>query len=342
MPLIQPSRSDVHVDRPLTNVSLAFMQTEDAFVARKVFPVIGSPHKSNSYFTYERGDFNRDEMEVRAPGTESAGGTYGIGNTTFNCIPRAFHRDIPDQVDANADDPINLEMEASIYVTTKALIRQEVDWASTYFTEADPGVIWTFKADGNSTDSGGAFDPTDAGNNQLKFWSDGTGTPVEDVREGKRFVGESTGIRPNTLTVGRAVFDTLIDHPDIVGRLDRGQTTGTATVNRDSLAALFELDAIHVMDAIQNTAAKGATPVHSYIGGKHALLSYVPPSPGVMTPSAGYTFAWTGYTGATPNGTRIKRIPAPLIESMRIEIDAAWDQKLIAADLGYFFGSIIE
>jgi hypothetical protein len=61
-----------------------------------------------------------------------------------------------------------------------------------------------------------------------------------------------------------------------------------------------------------------------------------------MTPSAGYTFSHTGYTGATGNGTRIKRFRMDAIESDRIEIDMAYDQKLIAADLGYFFGAIVQ
>ena len=94
---------------------------------------------------------------------------------------------------------------------------------------------------------------------------------------------------------------------DIVGRLDRGQTTGPVVVMRENLAALFELEQVLVMDAIHNTAKEGATASHSFIGGKHALLCYAAPSPGLMTPSAGYTFSWTGYVGASDNGVRIKR-----------------------------------
>lgn len=254
----------------------------------------------------------------------------------------AFHRDIPDQVRANADDPINLEAEASRFVTLKGLIKREVDWATAFFTPADPGVIWTFDVDGATTGSGAAFDPRDAANNQKLFWSDDASTPIEDVRQGKRFVLEETGFTPNKMTLGRETFDTLIDHPDIVGRVDRGQTTGPAMAMRDTLAALFELDEILVMDSIQNTGAKGQANASAFIGGDNALLTYSPPSPGIMTPSAGYTFSWTGYTGATGNGTRIKRFRQEAIESDRIEIDMAYDQKLVAPDLGYFFGNMVQ
>jgi hypothetical protein len=41
-----------------------------------VFPNIPVQKKSDRYYTYDRGDFNRDEMEERAPGTESEGSGY--------------------------------------------------------------------------------------------------------------------------------------------------------------------------------------------------------------------------------------------------------------------------
>jgi hypothetical protein len=343
MPAVQPSRSDVHVDRPLTQISLAFMQASTNFVADRVFPVVSSSKQSDLFFTYDRGEFNRDEMEERAPATESAGGTYTIGQDSYFARVRAFHRDIPDQVRANADDPINLEAEAARYVTLKGMIKREVTWTTSYFTATGtPGTTWTFEVDGDATATAVAsFDPTSATDNHKLFWSDAASTPIEDVRQGKRFVLESTGFAPNKITLGRDVFDALLDHPDIVGRLDRGQTpTGPAIAARESIAALFELDEVLVMDAIQNTADKGQANASSFIGTNNALLSYSPASPGIMTPSAGYTFSWTGYTGATGNGTRVKRFRMDHIEADRVEIDMAYDQKLVSADLGYIFGGI--
>ena len=128
MPFTQPSRSDVHVNRPLTNISIAFLQNAEHFVATRVFPNIPVSKKSDAYFTYDRGEFNRDEMEERAPATESAGGTYEIGTDTYFARTRAYHKDVPDQVRDNADDPIDLDREATQYVTHKALIKREVTW----------------------------------------------------------------------------------------------------------------------------------------------------------------------------------------------------------------------
>lgn len=343
MPFTQPSRSDVHVNRPLTNISIMFAQDASNFVAGRVFPLVPVGKQSDAYFEYERGDFNRDEMTERAPATESSGGTYEIGTSTYYARTRAYHRDVPDQVRANADTPLQLDREATIFVTHKGLINREVNWATQYFTAANPGDIWTFDVDGvaSSPTAPASFDPTNASNNDKLHWNNANSTPIEDIRQGKRFVLEETGWEPNKLTLGRPVYDALVDHPDIVGRIDRGQTNGPARATLVTLADLFEVDEVLVMNAVRNTAKKGQTSSHSFIGGKHALLSYAPPSPGVMTPSAGYTFSWTGLIGSGNDGMRIKRFRMDHLESDRIEIDMSYDQKRIAQDLGYFFGGIV-
>jgi hypothetical protein len=78
---MNPTAGDVHVNTPLTNISIAYIQDAANFVAARVFPNIPVAKQSDRYYTYDRGEFNRDEMEERAPGTESAGGSYTLDNT---------------------------------------------------------------------------------------------------------------------------------------------------------------------------------------------------------------------------------------------------------------------
>lgn len=341
MPYTSPSRGDVHINAPLSNISIAFLQNADNFVAGRVFPNIPVSKQSDAYFTYDRGAFNRDEMEERLPGTESAGGSYTIGNDQYYATVRAIHKDIPDQVRSNADSPIQLDREATEFVTHKGLINREFIWASNFFIPGAPGDVWTFVLNGAASRSA-AVDPTDGGSNDIFYWNDADSTPIEDVRLMKRFVLEATGFQPNVLTLGRATYDVLIDHPDIVGRLDRGQTpVGPAIANREALAALFEVEEILIMDAIKNTAAEGQPAAHAFIGGTHALLTYRPRSPGLMTPSAGYTFSWSGFLGAGNDGMRVKRFRQENLSSDRVEIEMAYDQKLISPDLGAFFNNLI-
>lgn len=320
MPFNQPSRSDVHIDGPLSSVSVAFIQRAEAFVADRAFPRLGVSKQSDKFFTYDRGYFNRAEMKKRAPGTESAGATYAIGQDSYSADVWALHRDVADQIRANADSPISLDREATELLTLQGLLRKEKEWASQYFITG----VWATN-----------FTPA-------TLWDAAASTPLEDVRTGLRTVHESTGFRPNRAVMGRAVYDALLDHPDIVGRLDRGQTSGPAIVMRDALAALFELDEILVMDAVENTAAEGATNVHAFIGGKNCLLLYTPPSPGLMIPSAGYTFSWNGLLGGGALSTRISRMRMEHLKSDRLEIEMAFDQKLVASDLGYMFIAVVS
>ena len=321
MPYISPNMSDVHVQRPLGTISVAFWQKAEAFGADKMFPNVPTPKQSDYYIEYGRGDLNRDEMQKRALATKSARASYSVSKTLFNCEWWSLGRDIPDPLRQNADAPINLDREATELLTQQALIKREVEWVSNFFTTGK----WTTDATlGTKWDVGGS-------------------DPVGDVRTGKRTVLQSTGYMPNKVAVTRAVYDTLIDHADIIGRLDRGQTPGgPALTNRQQLAAIFEVEEIVVLDAIKNTAAEGATDVHAFIAGADGfLLTSSPNNPGIMVPSAGYTFSWTDMFGNAPTGTRIRKFRDEPILSDTVEIDMWFDQKLIAADLGYFIADCI-
>ena len=50
-----PSRGDVHVNRPLTNMSVAFMQSAENFVASRVFSNINSGFQSDLYYSVSEG-----------------------------------------------------------------------------------------------------------------------------------------------------------------------------------------------------------------------------------------------------------------------------------------------
>lgn len=327
----QPTQGDLHVNTPLSNISLAFMQDQSAFIADKVFPNIPVQKQSDRYYTYDRGYFNRDEMELRAPSTETAGSGYTVDNTpTYFCPVYGFHHDIDDPSRANADSVLSLDAEATELCTLKALIKREKLFVSKYFA----GGLWTNDYDGVASGE----------NNSSTFrqWNDAASTPIESVRAWRTIVQESTGFRPNTMVLGQKVLDALYDHPDIIDRVKYGQTPGSpADINVSDLQNLFKIPRILVMESIENTAKEGATNSHSFIGGKKMLLCYSAPRPGLRTPTAGYTFSWTGYMGASGMGSRIKRFRMENIASDRIEIEMSFDQKLVSADLGVFLDTAV-
>ena len=321
---------DVHVNTPLTNISLGIFQTAEGFVADKVFPNVPVAKQSDIFYTFDRGYFNRDEMDKRAPATESKGGSYSIDTDLYYAPVYAFHHDIDDQRRANSDSALEPDREATALVTMKGLIRREKMWANAYFRTG----IWENERTGvTSGETPGT---------SVRQWNDADSNPIGDVREARTVIAETTGLRPNTLIIGSRVLNALLDHPDIVDRVKYGTGNRTvADIDVAELQALFKIPRIFVMEGVENTAKEGQDNVHTFIGGKHALLAYAAPSPGMQTPTAGYTFSWTGYLGAAPNGLRIKRFRLENIASDRVEAEMAVVQKLVSADLGFFFLNIV-
>ena len=79
----QPTNTDVHVDGPLTNLSVGFKNDMKAFVADQVFPTVPVAKQTDKYFTYTQGDFFRTDAQLRAPGTESAGSGYNLSTAVM-------------------------------------------------------------------------------------------------------------------------------------------------------------------------------------------------------------------------------------------------------------------
>lgn len=325
---MQPLPSDRHISTPLTNMSIAYAQDQSEYVARRVFPVIGVDKQFDRYYEYSLADFLRSQMVKRAPATESVGGRYRLSSNPYTCDVFALHRDIPDQERANADDVFNLDEEATNFLTTQALLKEEIDFASHYMNSG----IWGTSITGVASAPGAG---------QTLQWSDGASTPIEDIDAAKSVMKLGTGQRGNVLVITEPVWVAIKNHPDFLDRIKGGATAGSpAIVLRSLLASLLELDEVLVMGGIQNTADEGQTAITSFIGGKSALLVHRPRSSGRMIASAGYTFAWRGYLGGT-SASAISRFRMDLIKSDRIEIESAYVQQVTGASLGYFWGSIV-
>src|SRR5690606_28193114 len=97
-----------------------------------VFPSINVAQQSNLYYKYTRADWNRAEAQVRAPGTESAGGGWNVSTDSYFADVWAVHKDIADQDYANADAQFNLDAEAAQWVTQQMLMRRDLLWVSEF------------------------------------------------------------------------------------------------------------------------------------------------------------------------------------------------------------------
>jgi hypothetical protein len=313
----QPTQSAVHVDAILTNISVAYFQQNQNFIATRVFPVVPVSKQSDKFFTYTKNDWFRDEAQRRADATESAGGGYNLSTDTYQADVYAFHKDIGDQTRANADAPINVDREAAEFVTSRIALKMETQFVSNFFTTS----IW-------GTDT-----------TPSNLWSDYTSSdPIGDIETGKRTILSTTGYEPNTLVLGYDVFIQLKNHPDLV---DRIKYTSSNILTEDVMASLFGVPRVMVAKSVKATNNEGGTQAYAFNYGKNALLTYAAPSAGLLQPSGGYIMSWTGVSGGLGQTVGVSRMRMEQFKADRVEAEVAFDMKVIGTDLGYFFDACV-
>jgi hypothetical protein len=317
----QPSRSDVHVNKPLTNISVAYLQDQSGFISDKVFPNVPVKKQSDKYFIYDKDAWFRSDAQKRAPSTESAGSGYTLSQGTYSCDVFALHKDIDDDVRANADKPLDMDRDATMFVTRQMLMKREQDFKAKYFGTG----IWTGGTGGTDVT------PTTK-------WDASGATPIDDITNEIDVMEGKTGFAPNVLVLPKDVWTAIKNSPDFLNRV---KTTSDKIVTIDLLAKVLEIDKVYIAKAVQNTAIEGATAALSYLYTDAALLVHAAPNPSIMQPTAGYTFSWNGRTGTQGQGQRVSKFRHDLIKSDRIEAEMTYDQKLVAADLGVYFDDVL-
>lgn len=315
------------VDAVLTNISVAYLQEQSTFISTKVFPVVPVTKQSGVYYKYDAEDWTRDEAQKRADTTESAGSGYEVGTDRYDADVYAFHKDVGSQLQANAENQINVESDAAKFVASRILLKQERVFVNDFLKAG----IWGHNLTGTATGSGA---------NEFVQWDDYVNSdPTQIVEAVRERVSGTTGLDVNTIVLGKNVYSKVKNHPDII---DRIKYTSSEVVTEQLIARLFEVDNVHVMRSVFNAAKEGQPKDVKYNFAKDVWMGHVAPTPGLLTPSAGYTFAWDGVSDGMGLEIGTVNIPMPLKRAVRIESQSAWDNKVVAAELGLFMSNVVK
>jgi len=322
-----PTQSDLHVNVPLTNVSVAYMMKTDMFIADKVFPRVPVSKQSDLFWKYTKSDWRRTDVQRRAPGTESPGIGWKQDMGQYFAHVYAVHKDIDDQIRANADSNWNLDRDSSTFVTNQLLLKRDLDWNATFFKEG----VWATDLD-SATD----FDP----------WSDAASDPISHFANLQTEFIKQSGQKANTLILGANAINALKNHPDII---DRIKYTQRGVVTQDLIASFLDVDKVLVSYASHTDVAErndgraqDEAAEYKFISDPNsALLCYTPSSPSLMTPAAGYIFTWKGYLAGNNYGIRIKNFRQEHIASDRIEGEMTYDMKVVSPDMGVFLKNVV-
>lgn len=330
----QPTFGDVHVAAALTQIAVAYFQTDDNYVADKVFPMVPVQHQTDVYYVWSKADFFRDEAQVRADATESAGTGVNLTTQTYQAKVWALHQDIGPQVRANQDPAVDIDVTSTRQLMQKMMIRRDRFFMGKYMITG----VWGTDATGTSAAAGGV----PGGTSPVLWDDDANSDPFTDIAFGQTTILQNTGFMPNCLLMSWNVFQALRKHPLVIDRIKYTNPAFAGTITPALLAQAFDVGRIVVSKAVYNTAGENLTSSMAFVAGKNALLVYSPDQPGLMIPASGYTFGWQAFTGLNSLGIRVSQIPMNWLGlgTIRNEAEMAFDMQVVGSDLGFFWSGI--
>lgn len=262
-------QQDVVIDPALSNVSVKY--SNDTFIADLIFPTLKVAKQTGKYYIYDKSNLRRDKSN-RSAGSPSNEIDFGLSlSAVFSCDDHALKGFVADEVQDQAEVALNPLVDETETITEKLMLDREVA-LSTMLAD-------TAQVTQNTTLSG------------TSQWSDYSNSdPIGDVRTARTTIHTNTFKKPNTMIMGKQVFDMLCEHPQIIERIKYSQL---GVVTAELMARVFQVEKILVGEAGYNTAAEGQTDSLSYVWGKHCVLAFINPKiTGLKTFTLGLTFTY--------------------------------------------------
>ncbi len=327
---------DVYIAPEITDITVGWMMDQKT-VANQMTPSIQVAKQKGSYPVFSKSFFFRDEMEERGDAQPAAEGTMGLTFQNYAAPVYAWRLPLGAQARANAT-PLELDTAGAELCGNKSLLKRELLWFNKYFKTG----VWTTQLTLKNSGGGGT-----AGTD-LSF-ADANALPIKQIK--KQLDAQSALVgglyRCNKAVWSRDVWTAFCEHPNVISRINAGQTPGgPAEATQAMVAAWLGLDQIIIADAIQTTSAKGvaeasATYARVATAGQ-ILFAYVPPAPSKFRPSAMYSFDWVppgslvgGY------GTAVASYYIQERKAQMYEVEMATDFEVVSADCGVLLSSCL-
>lgn len=308
-----------HIDQVLTNISIK--HPTPAYIWSQVLPVVPVQNESDKYFVYDA----KDRLRLSPTGglrperglTEEV--SYRESTDDYRCEEYAFGDFVSDSEIAKADAPLNPLADKTEDLTDEWHRHEEYRCSRVVFSAA------TYPSGQKDTLS------------STTQWSHADSDPINAILTARK---ACHGEKPNTLIINEDVELALLKHAKILSRLTGGAYTGNpANVTLEDIAKLCRLEKVLVGTAEYDSTGKQSTTTRLPIWGKHALLAFITPKPGLKKLSFGYTLAWKFYG----NPLRVRKIRDELRGSggYKVIVEGSVDRKIISTDVAYFFENAV-
>ena len=315
-----PLPQDVHVDRPLSNFAVEYKN--EKMIAGSVMPVVQVDKKSDEYFIYDKKDRFTRAKTIRGPKAEANEVDWHVSTAAYKAIDHALKEFLPDSVAANADAPIVPRQKTVQQLIDLILMEREIRVMTLATTYSGFGAAYRIQL---------------SGDDQLDQYT--TSDPISVIDTGKA----ACFIDPNTIIMGKQVYDKIKRHPQLLDHVKGGATTAQpAKVTLELMAEVFEVDRIIVGASKYNTANKGQTASYSYIWGKDIVLAYIDPRPAMIGVAWAKTFQWKQM--ATEIGYKVRswRDETRGGGGEVLETETSFDEKIVCSDLAYLIDTAIS
>jgi len=319
----------------LTNMALAYYQNASNYFAKGIFPVCRVSQSSDQYYIFNKEDLLRDNWQRKPAYGKVMPAVVSEHTDNYSCVVDQMimgidlirQTDLQRRMGPAIKDP---RQQRTKTIAEQANIHQDRIFAENFFKSG----VWGNELTGTDSTAPGAGE-------FIKF-SNGNSDPIKFIADLKLQRHEETGRTPNKLALGANVFNALRQHPAILDRVKYGGSTANpASVTKNVLAQLFEVEELVVLMSIHNQAKMGKEADMKFIGDPNALLlAYATDNPSIEEPSAGYIFTWDmlGDGQILP----IRHYPGENgTDSEYVDGLMAYDMKKTADDLAVFCKDVV-
>jgi hypothetical protein len=298
------------VDPILTTLAQGFMLPATN-IANFIAPVVDTPTRAGRILRFGKEQFAINDFR-RAYGTN-----IPYVQSRYDSEPYALEQEVvawelPEEVIENAGEgPAQVDLRA---IETRNAMSRLMN-AYEYAVSQAVTVTATYNpyepnTGGGTQDGLGftdwtSFEAAYAGATGPAGWATSTADPIKDILTLKRAVADQIGIRPNSMVMGTAVFDTLLSSQAI---LERIKYTTADSIDTDMLARYFGLE--RGMRVAEGRYLADDGTLQPVFPANAILLFYSPngPSDSVMpsgganaaTPAFAYTYQLTGTPAVRP------------------------------------------
>jgi len=300
-----------HLDAALTNFAKKFMNNE--LVADRIAASVPVGRQTDKYYIHGREGQELTERQLRATGSPAEAIRIALSTDSYFCRSHALSARIADEDRQGYAEAGNIEQDAVQAMMEKVLLQQEDELAVML---ADTAQVT------NNTTLAGADQ-----------WNASGGTPFTAIEVGKSKVRES-GVRPNFIVLGEAVYTQLINHNSLLERIKYAQR---AVLNEADLAAIFGVEEVFVGRAVKMV---GSTP--TFVWGKNFIVGYRSSSAGLMDISGVKNFRWSAAPGTSGGIGVVKdRHSDPTAKSDIVGVDSYYHQKITAVETLYLIKNAV-